>query len=135
MRISLLAALVLTSCASTPPSPPAAPDVAPPTASPPATPASAAASTDAPPRKERPLDLTSSCPRDVKLYYGDQPGDGKGQSATVATGATLQVPRGSDGAVVVWVVDDKGAGLGSVHVTRRMKHVTINADCGRIDAN
>jgi hypothetical protein len=35
----------------------------------------------------------------------------------------------------VWVVDDKGAGLGSVHVTRRMKHITINADCGRIDAS
>ena len=71
----------------------------------------------------------------MKLYYGDQPGDGKGQSATVASGATLQVPRGPDGAVVVWVVDDKGAGLASVHVTRHMKHLTINADCGRIDAS
>ena len=40
-----------------------------------------------------------------------------------------------DGSVVVWVVDDKGEGLASVHVTRRMKHVRINADCARIDAN
>ena len=77
----------------------------------------------------------SSCPHDVKVYYGDQPGDGKGQASTVATGATIQVPRGPDGAVVVWVVDDKGSGLASVHVTRHMKHIKIDAACGRIDAD
>jgi hypothetical protein len=37
--------------------------------------------------------------------------------------------------VVVWVVDEQGNGLASVHVTRHMKHVRINADCSRIDAN
>jgi len=136
-RLLLLTAVTLTSCASPPPAPPATPDIAQPAPSAaPVVSASAPAPADAPaPRKERPLDLVSSCPHDVKLYYGDQPGDGKGQSATVASGATLQVPRGPDGAVVVWVVDDKGAGLASVHVTRHMKHLTINADCGRIDAN
>src|ERR1019366_1482302 len=97
-RLPLLAAVALTSCASPPPAPAATPDVAQPTPAPADSP---------PPRKERPLDLVSSCPHDVKLYYGDQPGDGKGQAATVASGATLQVPRGPDGAVVVWVVDEK----------------------------
>jgi len=37
--------------------------------------------------------------------------------------------------VVVWVVTDKGMGLADVHVTRRMKHVAIDASCMRIDAN
>jgi hypothetical protein len=92
---------------------------------------------DAPPTREqqRPLDLVSFCPHDLRLYYGDQPGDGLGTNATIATGAELQVPRKPDGSVVIWVVDEKGQGLASVHVTRRMKHVRINADCSRIDAN
>jgi hypothetical protein len=85
-------------------------------------------------RQQRPLDLTSACPHDVKLYYGDQPGDGKGTKVSVPSGATLQVPRNPDGAVVIWVTDDSGAGLASVHVTWRMKHVKIDAACGRIDA-
>jgi len=77
----------------------------------------------------------SFCPHDLRLYYGDQPNDGKGTNVTVSQGANLAVPRNPDGSVVVWVVDEKGNGLASVHVTRRMKHVRINTDCARIDAN
>jgi hypothetical protein len=97
-----------------------------------AAPAAEAAPTAA---QQRPLDLASFCPHDLRLYYGEQPGDGKGVNATIATGATLQVQRNPDGTVVVWVVDEKGTGLASVHVTKRMKHVRINADCSRIDSN
>jgi hypothetical protein len=71
----------------------------------------------------------------VHLYYGEQPGDGKGQVATIATGATVPVPRGNDGAVVVWVTDDKGFGLASVHVTRHMHHVRIDATCSKLEAD
>jgi hypothetical protein len=71
----------------------------------------------------------------MHLYFGDHPGDGNGQAAVVATGATIPVPRGPDGTVVVWVVDDKGFGLASVHVTRHMRHVRIDAACMKIDAD
>jgi hypothetical protein len=102
----------------------------------PAAPSSAAPAAEAPTREQqRPLDLASFCPHDLRLYYGDQPNDGKGTNVTITTGANLQVPRNPDGSVVVWVVDEKGTGLASVHVTKRMKHVRINADCARIDAN
>jgi hypothetical protein len=127
-----LACLPLIACASPPP--PEAP--APPASAPPAASTSSAGATEeAPPVYRRPLELTSSCPHEVHLYYGEQPGDGKGQSATVATGASIPVPRGPDGAVVVWVVDDKGFGLASVHVTKFMRHVRFDASCSKLEAD
>jgi len=136
----LLAALASAGCASSPapaastgtaaPAAAAAPgDAAPATAASSSAPAAAAA----PP--QRPLDLANNCPSDVHLYYGEQPGDGKGQAATVHAGATTSVARGADGTVVVWVTDDKGAGLASVHVTKHMRHVRIDATCSKIDAD
>jgi hypothetical protein len=70
----------------------------------------------------------------MRLYYGAAPGDARGQSATVAGGATVAVPRGADGTVVVWIVDESGRGLASVPVRRRMTHVHIDPGCSRIDA-
>jgi len=128
--------VLLFACASAPP-----PSAAPPTdTGAPATAASATASTvaaadDAPVPRSRPLDLTNACPHDVHLYFGDQPGDGKGQPGVVATGATIPVPRGADGTMVVWVVDDKGFGLGSVHITKHMRHIRIDTACMKIDAD
>ena len=110
---------------------PAATDSAPPAA----TPASAPPAEQAPPPKYRQLELTSACPHDVRLYFGAQPGDGKGESATVATGQTIPVPRQPDGTNVVWVVDEKGLGLASVNITKHMRHVRIDAACTRIDAD
>jgi hypothetical protein len=133
---SLACIVVLAACDPDRP-PPATPPTSPaegtaqPAASSAAVPAEAAPTAE----QQRPLDLASFCPHDLRLYYGDQPGDGLGTNATIATGATLAVPRKPDGSVVIWVVDEKGQGLASVHVTRRMKHVRINADCSRIDAN
>jgi hypothetical protein len=83
----------------------------------------------------RPLDLFNACTKDVHLYFGEQPGDGRGEARTVSAGATIAVPRQPDDTATVWVVDDKGFGLASVHVTRRMKHVRIDPECMRIDAD
>jgi hypothetical protein len=124
--------LLSTACASSP-TPAEAPAQPAPSSEPPASASSAA---DEPPAHHyRPLDLTNACSKDVHLYYGDQPGDGKGQSVTVATGATVPVPRGPDGTLVVWVVDDKGLGLASVHVTRAMRHVRFDAACMKLEAD
>jgi hypothetical protein len=71
----------------------------------------------------------------MQVYYGDQPGDGEGKGATVPGGATVPLTRNADGTLVVWVTDEKGTGLASVHVTRHMRHVKIDAACGRIDAD
>jgi hypothetical protein len=128
--------LALCGCASSPP-PAAAPPgdaIALPASSAPSATAAAPAETAAP-APARPLDLTSACPRDVHLYYGDHPGDGKGEAATVGTGATIQVPRKADGTQVVWVTDDKGSGLASVNITKHMRHIRIDAACMRIDAD
>ena len=133
--LACLAFLALAACESpAPPAPatPAAPSVgAPDTAASSAAPAAQAPTQE----QQRPLDLVSFCPHDLRLYYGDNPSDGTGVHATISQGASLAVPRNPDGSVVVWVVDEKGQGLASVHVTKRMKHVRINTDCARIDAN
>lgn len=97
--------------------------------------ASAAVTDTAPARPPRPLDLSNSCGHALRLYYGENPNDGAGQFANVDPGATIPVPRGPDGSVVVWVVTDKGMGLATVHVTKRMKHIAIDSSCMRIDAN
>jgi hypothetical protein len=97
--------------------------------------AAGAAADDAQPARSRPLDLTSACPHDVHLYFGDHPGDGQGQPGVVASGAVIPVPRGADGTQVVWVVDDKGFGLGNVHITKHMHHIRIDAACMKIDAD
>lgn len=129
-----LLVMLLAGCGSSPPPAPStapAPAVASDT-SPPAA-ASSAPTPDTPP--QRPLDLANACPHDMQVYYGDQPGDGKGKAATVTAGATVPLTRNADGTLVVWVTDDKGAGLASVHVTRHMRHVKIDATCSRIDAD
>ncbi|HEY8038762.1 MAG TPA: hypothetical protein VIF15_03180 [Polyangiaceae bacterium] len=131
-----VACLPLIACAAPPPPEVPAPSASAPTVvSAPASAASSGADDAQPPVHRRPLELTNGCPHDVHLYYGEQPGDGKGQSTTVATGASVPVPRGPDGAVVVWVVDDKGLGLANVHVTKFMRHVRFDASCSRLEAD
>jgi hypothetical protein len=122
-----------------------APDAGGPAAAPPpsanvapqavAAPSASEAPSDAPAAHFRALDVTNACPKEMHLYYGDHPGDGHGEGATIPSGATTPVPRGKDGAVVVWVVDDKGFGLASVEVTRRMRHIRVKADCSGIEAD
>lgn len=127
-------------CASSP-SPPAAPGTAPDIAVAPGSSLSApAAASSAPgpevaPARQRPLDLTNGCPREMHVYFGEQPGDGKGQAATVAASAVVPVPRNADGTAVVWVTDPGGSGLASVRVTKHMRHVRIDAGCMKIDAD
>jgi hypothetical protein len=135
---SVLVSLALAACASSPAptsSSPGGPAATTATTAEPGASASAAPAPEPEAHHYRPLDLTNACTHEVHLYYGDQPGDGKGQSVTAATGATIPVPRGADGTVVVWVVDDKGFGLASVHVTRPMRHVRFDPGCMKLDAD
>jgi hypothetical protein len=123
------------SCAQTPE--PNVPSSPPPSATAAAEPQAfgAASASNTPSVPPRPLDLTNECPKEMHLYFGDHPGDAQGVAATAPAGATLPIPRRSDGTAVVWVVDDKGSGLATVQVTRRMRHVRVNADCMRMDAD
>jgi hypothetical protein len=127
--------LALVACASSPP-PAAAPpaDIAAPTASP--APAPAPATAEAPATApQRPLELANACSHEMRLYYGDHPGDGKGENVTVAAGATIPVPRRPDATQVVWVVDEMGNGLGHVTITKNMRHIRIDPACMHIDAD
>ena len=133
---TLVSSVFLAACGSSPP--PASSLPASPSSSAPADVASAAPRAPDPEPSAhhgRPLDVNNACSAEVHLYYGEQPGDGKGQSATVPPGATVPVPRGPDGTVVVWVVDEKGFGLASVHVTRGIRHVYFDSSCKRIEAD
>jgi len=130
--LPLLLGAALCACGSSSP-PPVSPATTVSSAAP-STPASAAGD-EAPAPRFHAVDLTSACPHDMHIYFGDHPGDGNGQAATATSGATIPVPRGPDGSVVVWVVDDQGFGLASVHVTKNMRHVRIDATCSKLDAD
>jgi hypothetical protein len=136
---TLLPLLLLPACASSTPAAasPATEASATPaaTAAPSAAPSVAATPPEPTALQQRPLDLTSACPHDVHLFYGAHPGPGAGESAVVAKGATLAVPRLPDGTQMVWVIDEKGNGLASVNVSKRMRHIRIDAACMHIDAD
>jgi hypothetical protein len=86
--------------------------------------------------QQRALDLTNECPREMHVAFGEQvPVEGKTQVTAIASGAVMQVPRNPDGSVVVWVTNEKGGGLASVHVTKRMRHVRIEPSCLQIEAD
>ena len=136
--------LFLAACGSSTPAATAPTGGPPESASPATSGATAAPATSAPSEaaapeptalQQRPLDLTSACPHVVHLFYGAHPGPGAGESATIAQGATLQVPRLPDGTQMVWVIDDKGNGLASVNVSKRMRHIKIDGACMHIDAD
>jgi hypothetical protein len=140
LGLTFAAPSALAACAAVSPSatPSSAPDTAPETAassSSASAPATAPAAAEPTALQQRPLDLTNDCAHEMHVYFGEHPGDGKGEAKTLAPGAAVAVPRRPGGAVVVWVTDDKGFGLASVHVTKRMRRVRIDASCMKIDAD
>jgi hypothetical protein len=84
------------------------------------------------PRKQRPLEIASACADVVTVVFGD-PKSPKG-SRTIAPGASIDGPRESDGTETIWLLDNSGAPLIKVDVTRGMKRVEIGRSCRTLDA-
>jgi hypothetical protein len=135
---SLLA--LLTGCASTEPAPAAAPAKASPDSSaqpsPSTEPAKPEASTEGEPaRPRRPLQIANACGDVVTVVFGADPKAASAGGRTIAPGASIEGPRDKDGSQIVWLLDNAGAPLIKVHVSRGNKRVEIGRSCRTLDAS
>jgi hypothetical protein len=90
-------------------------------------PQAAAASDPAQPSAPVPteVEVHNDCERTVPLFVGDQPGYGSGTQTSIESNTTTTEPRGPDGTVTIWIVDDSQNGVASVHVTPSTKRVVV----------
>jgi hypothetical protein len=133
MRVSIVAfALVLFACGNAPA--PAAPAPAasstPPIES--ATPPPAPEAEPAPSKKQRPLEIHSSCAEVVTVVFGDDPKTGGRR--TINEGGTLDGPRDDAGNMTMWLLNARGEPTTHVKITRGMKKVEIGRSCSTLDA-
>lgn len=87
-----------------------------------------------PPRKRRPLEITSACSDVVTVLFADDPKTPNAGRRTIAPSASIDGPRDADGNQTVWLLDAAGEPLVKVRVTRGMKRVEIGRSCRTIDA-
>jgi hypothetical protein len=132
------ASLFAVGCGSGSPPPPATPPVE---GSPPAATPEPAAAVDAGPppptaAQRRPLELTSNCTTQTTIYVGEDPkAGGEGKKTVSATGGIPMIPRLADGTQTVWLLDEAGAPLIKVNITRGMKKIEIGKSCRTLDAH
>lgn len=81
------------------------------------------------------IEIHSDCTDSVPLFLGDKPKFGSGTKTSISANTTTSFPRDSDGTLTIWIIDDQENGLASVHVTKRMKKVSIGRSCRTLDAN
>jgi len=98
-------------------------------------PAAPASAEPAPPRKKRPLSIHSSCPKVATVVFGDDPKAPDAGKRTIAPNSSIEGPRDDAGKVTVWLLDDSGAPVIKVHVTRGIKEVEIGRSCSTLDAH
>ncbi|HEY8077938.1 MAG TPA: hypothetical protein VIF62_27620 [Labilithrix sp.] len=104
--------------------------------SPPASAASAAPSSEPalPPRNRKPFEVYSLCSDVVTVVFGEDPKAANAGNRTIAPSSSIEGPRDPEGNQTVWLLDNAGAPLIKVHVTRGMKRVEIGRSCRTIDA-
>jgi len=81
------------------------------------------------------IEIHNDCSDTVPLFLGEKPKFGSGTKTSIGSNTTASFPRGSDGTVTVWIIDEQENGLANVHVTKRMKKIDIGRSCRTLDAN
>lgn len=89
----------------------------------------------APPKKRKPFEIHSSCGDIVTVVFAEDPKAADAGRRTIAPSSAIEGPRDSNGNQTVWLLDDKGAPLVRVHVTRGMKSVEVGRSCRTLDAH
>jgi hypothetical protein len=79
------------------------------------------------------VSIRSACSKTVKVFYGDKPKYGSGTTSSVSSNSvsSKQMQAGD----MIWVVDDRDNGLGSVTIGETTRGVEIGSDCTSIRAN
>lgn len=98
-------------------------------------PTAVSAAPEAPaPRKARPLEIHNACSDVVTVAFGEEPSASGVGKRTIAADASIDGARDDAGNATVWLLDDKGAPLVKVNVTRGMKRVEVGKSCRSLDA-
>jgi len=72
--------------------------------------------------------IRSSCPRTVKVFYGDTPKYGSGTTSSVSSNSvSSHTFRVGD---MMWVLDDRGEGASSVTISASTRTIEITSGCG-----
>ncbi len=78
------------------------------------------------------VSLRSSCPKTVKVFYGDKPKFGSGTYSTIETNSVSNHTfRTGD---MFWLVDDSQNGLASVTVDANTRQIEVSSDCAHLSA-
>lgn len=89
----------------------------------------------APPKKRKPFSIHSSCPKVVTVVFAEDPKAPGAGKRTIAPNSAIDGPRDDSGKQMVWLLDDNGAPLIKVTVTRGIKEVEIGRSCSTLDAH
>jgi hypothetical protein len=75
------------------------------------------------------VDAHNDCPQTVKLFLGSgdgKPGFSSGTQTSIGSNTTTTFPRGPDGSVTIWIIDDSENGITNLKVTPDISKVSIN---------
>lgn len=136
-RLAMGSLCLLTFACGAPAAPLATPEPA--TAPPPAREAATPVVDAGPPAKtgaqKRPLEIRNGCDTVASVFFGEDPKVAdQGEKHALGVGATKPVPRRADGSQTVWLLDDAGAPLIKVNITRGMKQIEVGRSCRTLDA-
>ena len=73
------------------------------------------------------VDIHSSCPHDVKVFYGDKPKFGSGTYSSIESNSIAN--HSFNPGEMMWIVDDEENGIASTSVGPGMREIEIPETC------
>lgn len=77
--------------------------------------------------------IRSSCPKTVKVFYGDKPKFGSGTYSSVESNSVSS--HTFNAGDMFWIVDDSQNGVASVTVNPGMNQIEVASDCTHLSAH
>jgi hypothetical protein len=76
--------------------------------------------------------IRSSCGKTVKVFYGDKPRFSSGTESSVSSNSVSS--KTFQEGDMMWVLDDRGEGVGSATISASTRNIEINSSCTGLSA-
>ena len=76
--------------------------------------------------------IRSSCSKTVKVFYGDKPRFSSGTESSVSSNSVSS--KTFQEGDMMWVLDDRGEGVGSATISANTRNIEINSSCSGLSA-
>jgi hypothetical protein len=76
--------------------------------------------------------IRSSCAKTVKVFYGDKPRFSSGTESSVSSNSVSS--KTFQEGDMMWVLDDRGEGVGSATISASTRNIEINSSCTGLSA-